>query len=320
MAMAGSPPATPPATPPAAPPATPPAVPPAANTPAAGAVAPWGADVNQVWMVDNKPWYEAFVPEGPTRDLLKSKNYANPLVLADSHYAANRMVNGNAIEIPGADAKPEAWQALYKKLGALEKPEAYVFKQADGFKADEGMVKFGQTMAHKLGLNPAQAQTMNDNWNAFVAEQNAATATKHQTENQAEADGVKAKWGADFDTNMAAGKRATQALYDLTKPEEKATFNKIEESIGAAAMLDLFARLGKLGGEGGLIGAGSNTGGDVNNPSSLTPDQAGAEIARLGGDAEFQKAYTDRNHPQHAAKVAHMQALYAAQAKAKPTA
>lgn len=260
-------------------------------------------------MVGDKPWYETFVPEGPTRDLIKSKNYANPVVVADSYYAANRMVNGNAIEIPPADAKPEAWDAIHKKLGWQEAPDKYTFKQPDGFTPDEGMVKFGQKMAYELRLDPARAQRMNDLWNEYAKEASASGATAQQAANEAEVSAVKQSWGADFDANMTAGKRAVEAVFAADKDK---WLPKIEGAIGASAMLELFARLGKLGGEALMKGGGSGNGGDPSNPSSLTQAQAQAEIARLMADSDFQKAYTNPLDPQHKAKVQHMMSLHAA--------
>lgn len=263
-------------------------------------------------MVGDKPWYETFVPEGPTRDLIKSKNYANPVVVADSYYAANRMVNGNAIEIPPADAKPEAWDAIHKKLGWQEAPDKYTFKQPDGFTPDEGMVKFGQKMAYELRLDPSRAQRMNDLWNEYAKGVSASGATAQQAANEAEVSAVKQSWGADFDANMTAGRRAVEAVFAADKDK---WLPKIEGAIGASAMLELFARLGKLGGEGVMKGGGSANGGDPSNPSSLTAAQAQAEIQRLTADADFQAAYTNAQHPQHAAKVQHMMALHAAVTK-----
>lgn len=286
--------------------------PPAGGAPPSVFTPPWGADNNATWMIGDganaKPWYEVAIPDGPTKDLFREKKYANPVVSADAYYSANRMVNGQAVEIPQADAKPEVWNDFYTKLGRPEAPEKYDVKIADGITVDDNMLKFGKQMAFDLGLPPAKAQQMVDKWNEFAMKQNGAGIAEQQQANDKEADAVKITWGDKYDANLGNGKRAVQALYDLTKPEEKALFSKIEGHIGAASMLDLFARLGSKSGEGGLVGGGSTT---TDNIATMTVTQANAEINRLRADVEFGKKFNDKNHPEHKDAVERMNSLYA---------
>lgn len=292
----------------------PPANQPPANQPPSNqaAVPPWGGDVNTQWMVNGKPWYEALLPEGPTRQLYTEKKYNNPVQAADAHFSANRMVNGNAAEIPADDAKPDAWQAFNAKLRgpAVAKPEDYKFdfgKTPDGkpIAPDPRMEKFGRELAFELGMSPKRAQELLINkWQQFAGEVNAEATKAEQTANSNEVLGVQQKWGERLDEYKAAGQRVVAAL-GLEQP----LMQKIEGAIGGAAMLELLARLGKMAPEGSF--KGGNPGGDPNNIDNMTAQQAKAEIDKLGADAQFQAQYNDKNNPLHKDAVDRMAKLYA---------
>jgi hypothetical protein len=297
------------APPPPPPPNDPPPPPPSGTGTSAP---PWGTDPNAVWTIGDKPWYD-HLPEGPTRALFQEKKYANPQVSADAYYSANRMINGNAIELPPTDAPPEAWKSVYQKLGAVDSPDKVTIKYGEGVQVDpEADSWFKQTVAEDSIPLPL-AQKLADKWNAFAAKQQekmvAQTNEQAAQQNATELAEVQKAWGEQFDANVNNGKRVTQALFDMTKPEDKARFAKIEGAIGSAAMLDLFARLGAKTGEGSFDGG--NTGGANGDPARLTPEAAAAEINRLQGDDGFQAQYTQADHPQHEAAVRRMNALYA---------
>jgi len=309
-ATAGDQPPAPSPTPPPAPPA-PPAPPPA---PPAPAVAPWGADVNKMWTIADKPWFETLIPEGPTRELYKAKQYANPVVGADAYYAANKMINANAVEVPTADAKPEVWAEFDKRVGRPDAADKYDIKIGQDVKVDPALLEFGKKMAFELGLPPHRAQLMVDTWNKFAVEANVKYDTETRTANETEANGIRAKWGDKFDELSAAGRRVVTSVFDVANKDpavataEKGMLNKVEGAIGAAAMLELFARIGVKSTEGAFKGGAQSPN---DNPDNMTPEQANSEITRLRADPVFEKAYTDANDPGHKAALEKMERLFA---------
>jgi hypothetical protein len=293
---------------PDAPGATPPGgTPPPPSGGTSPPVAPWGNDVNAVWMVDNKPWYEAFVPEGPARDVMKAKNYANPVVVADAYHNANKMLNlDTRLAVPGADAKPEDVNAYYDKRGRAANPEAYEIKAPDGKAFDPGLVKFAKTLAYDLGLTPKEAQVMAAKYDAFAGTHFAEKANADKAANEAAISALETSWKTkgELEPMKAAGLRAIQGL-----GLQEATLQKIEGQIGHAAVIELLALVGSKAGEGGSFKSDGGTGGNDNPMAS--PEAAKAEIDRLGNDAVFQKAYTTKNDPGHIDAVKRMEALYA---------
>jgi len=132
---------------------------------------------------------------------------------------------GNATAVPGADAKPEEWDAFYAKAGRPEAPDKYELKKPEfkglDYSLPEPVEKGFRDVAHKAGLNPRQAQALMDWWGT---EQ-----TKYMQDLVKVADGEREtltkEWGDKYDTNFkgaVAGFKALvgsehQGLRDLLK-------------------------------------------------------------------------------------------------------
>ena len=290
------------------PPATPPG-----STPPAAIAAPWGADVSKPWMLGDaaapKPWFETLA-DGPTKEFVRSKNYGNPAVMADALYSATRMVNGNAVELPSIDGDAKAWEPFNAKMrgDSIKAPTDYKFDfgkddKGAAIEGDPRMIKFAQELAFNLGIHPKRAQELVVNpWQQFAAEMNAASVQEANAKNEQEANAVRTKWGANFESLRAGGERVAKSL-----KLDPATLTAIEAHIGAAPLMDLFAQLGKLSAEGGMIGG---AGGNSTDPVNMTPEQVQQKINEKMADAQFQTAYRDRQNPGHARAVEEMEALH----------
>jgi hypothetical protein len=314
-----SPPAPAPAPSPQLPPQSPPASPPApapVAPPVAGPAAPWGT-VNDRWNVDGKPWYEVYLPDGPTKDAYRTINPANPIVAADSHYNAQRMLSSldqdKIIRIPDANAKPEDWDAVYKKLGRPDSPDGYKdVKWGDN--ADPTMVEFGKNLAFKLGLPPAAVEgVMAAQWNDFVGKQNEAYAKQAKEANDAAVAAIKQEAGDKYQEWMTAGNRVLEALKG-SKAMSEADFAQLEAHIGVAPLLKMLVGLGRL-----MPSDGSFPQVTPQASPNEVKDQAAADrIAALQGDAAFMEKYNNAAHPEHASALEQMEKLYRAAGKFAP--
>lgn len=308
----GAPPAAPPGAPPAAPgapPAAPPGTVPPPPPPPVATAAPWGT-ANDVWKAADKPWFETFIPPGPTQDLMKAKNYGNPQVLADSYYALNKEFSADTrTAIPNFEtAKPEELGAFYTKLGRPAEPTKYEYKPADATApSDPKFIEFGKNVAFELGLNPKQFATLTTKWDGFVKAQNEAAGAAYKTNNETALTALATEWESKgtLDVMKAAGKRV---LDSMQLPP--ATMSAIEAHLGAAPVVQLLAIIGSKSSEGGLIGGGSPTGGS-SNVDTMTPQQAAAKITELNGDTTFQGKYRDARHAEHKDALALMSSLFA---------
>lgn len=271
-------------------------------------VAPWNG-VEGVWNVGEgdkaAPWWNA-LPDEAARKHVEAKQYATPAELALANYNLTRLQTGDpqVLALPAKDAPPEAWNDVWTKLGRPESKDAYDLKFGEGVKTDDATVNFGKDLFFEMGLSPERAQIAADKWNGFVAEQQAANLAAMQQENKQEMDALTAKWGPELEKNKAAGHRVVQALGLSNEFVER-----LEGQIGSAPVVELLAMIGRKSDEGTFTAGGGQV--DPNNPATMTKEQASARITQLQGDAEFQKKYTDKNHPGHGEALQLMERLFA---------
>jgi len=270
--------------------------------------APWAA-ADGVWSFGEgeavKPWHAA-IPEDEARQHVEAKGYKNPAELALANYNLTKLQRGDptVVGLPGPDATPEQMGEFYGKLGRPAEPAGYEFQFGEGVQVDDTMMEFARSTFHEAGLSPQQAQLVADKWNEFAGQQSEGFQTQVTEANDAELADLATRWGADLDKNKAAGQRAVKALG--LAPE---LIEKVEQNIGSAGIVELLASIGRKSDEGGFTN--SSQGGDPNNPDTMDKAQAAARIAELQSDDEFQKKYTDRNHPGNRDAVDLMQRLFA---------
>jgi hypothetical protein len=271
-------------------------------------VAPWAAATDGPWKVGEagkeQEWWNT-IPEPEAREHVKAKGYKNPAELALANFSLTKMQRGasDVIALPGKDASDNDWASYFQKAGRPNAPTDYKFN-LEGVQADPKMVEFGQKLFHETGVLPKFADKGVKMWNDFVAEQNAAKVTADQTANAEAVTALEQKWGAELNENKAAGNRVVAAL-GLSKE----SMDAIEAHTGAAPLIELLAMIGKKSGEGKLVGG--QGGGDPNDPSNMTKEQAQSKINELQADTEFQKSYMDKNHVGHNEAVQRMAKLFA---------
>lgn len=181
------------------------------------------------------------------------------------------------LKLPGKDAKPEDFNAVYDKLGRPADPAKYEvdFGQA----ADTKFVDFSKGLFHKIGLNNEQAK---------VAAAGLSEFTKTAIEGQIAAYGqklaqqeveLKGKWGTGYDQNVGVAKQAIGAL-GINKEQ----IDSLEQTMGFSGVMELFHTIGSKVGESPFHGQGESGG-----FGALSKEAAQSEIGRLKGDVEFTK-------------------------------
>lgn len=231
--------------------------------------------------------------------------------LAKSYLNATKMIGGrpeDLVKLPAPD-DAEGWNSVFTKLGRPEKPDGYKLSAApDGVPVNEELRGSFLEAAHASGLTAKQADTLYTWWNGQAGGQMQAMEAA-AAQNQARAtEALKAEWGAAFDQNLHLARRAIEHFggEDLAK-----TLATVKTADGVLLgdlpqLAKLFAPLGKMLSEDGVLGKGGGGGGaDV-----FSPTEARQQIAALQGDPQFVKAWTDAKAPGHADAVAKMSRLY----------
>jgi hypothetical protein len=176
-----------------------------------------------------------------------SSRYTSPAEMAKAHINLMQTMD-KRIPIPGEDAKPEEWDAVYNKLGRPEKPDGYQFKfDNTGFdEAEQAELKGLAPLFHKARATQAQVdefvrqqaelnKVRND---AFMAK---ANDLRMQRDRQ-----LKTEWrGPDYDRNKSLV-QTTVKSYAGDDFEEIASLQLSDGTFAAdhPAFARMFARIG----------------------------------------------------------------------------
>lgn len=276
--------------------------------------APWSG-VEGVYKIGDgenaQPWW-AGIQEEPIREYMEAKQYATPEEAARAAWNANKLLKNqeNALIAPGEDASPEDWNNFYSKLGRPEKADAYDLKLPEGVQLPEEILNettpLAKEILFELGATPEKAQAAYEKWVNLERTYEQKAMEAERAANEQALGELTQKWESEEKLNemRAAGQRAVKAL-GLSNEKIEA----IEAQVGSATIVELLALIGSKAPEGTFKDTGQGTG-DPNDPTNMSPTQAQQTIERLQGDDKFQKAYTDKNHPEHASALKRMEALF----------
>ena len=226
----------------------------------------------------NSVWTAAF--DEDTNAYVSNKGWKEPSDLLMSYRNLEKFAGGakNLLELPPEDASPEALEAFYTKLGRPADPNEYGLKAPDG--GDPAMVEWFKGTAHKLGLSAKQAQSLFTEFNGMSGSMQEKLQTQMAQESEKAIGTLKQEWGQAYDQMIGAGRRAATALgYDAGR------LSAIEDKLGTAEMLRLFATLGSKMGEDSFAGERSEGG------FGTTPAAAKQQLADLRLDKGFMDKY-----------------------------
>jgi hypothetical protein len=191
--------------------------------------------------------------------------FKSPADLAKSYLEVQKLV-GSKVSLPGADAKPEEWDAFYNKVGRPEKITDYKYdapKLPEGMEMPKDMTDAFLGVAHKAGLSQQQVQALMG-WYGNTAEGQVAMSGKAVMEGQA---ALKTEWGADWDKNLKAAQTAFKGLFGEDKETQALlTTTGFDKH---PVFLKMFAKLGAEMGEKPAAGKGAEAGGTASDATDL---------------------------------------------------
>jgi hypothetical protein len=183
--------------------------------------------------------------------------YPNVVELLRGHGNAQKLIGqrGNTgLKPPGPDAKPEEVAAWKKLIGVPDTPDAYGLKKPDqlpeGVEWNEEDVKGFQTLAHEIGLTPAQVQKLTEYDLARAGKMTASGKEKLTAFVNEQRDTLKKEWGDSFSNNVERALMAAQLLgLDPKDPEIGNSAKMIKALHSAAALIreDKFVSSNKVG-------------------------------------------------------------------------
>lgn len=189
------------------------------------------------------------------------------------------------------------YEAIYKALGAPDKPDGYQIDLGQGATdADKAVAQAFAAHMHAEGPFPPQAVAAAAAfWQKQVADQTAADLQAAADATKAAETELRTAWGAAYDQNKAAiGKLlADHGGPDLVKELDASGFGD------SPKLAQFLAKLVDKMAEPGPTADGQN----ADTPKVMTPGQAKAARLALEGDPVKSRALHDAAHPQHKAVV-----------------
>lgn len=234
--------------------------------------------------------------------LVQNKGWSGVQDVLTSYANLEKFAGGakNLLEMPGDDATPEMMDAFYAKLGRPGSPEEYSFQAPDD--ADAELDTWFRQAAHKHGLSDSQAASLYNEWNEMSAGRLEQIMTSQAENSERAIADLKKEWGQGFDTQIDSGKRAVAAL-----GYNEESLQGLEEKLGTADMLKLFATIGSKMGEDTFEGGPRSD----NSGFGITPAAAKQQIAELKGDKAFMDRYLTGDKAAVAKYQRLMEAAYA---------
>lgn len=179
------------------------------------------------------------------REWLAKSGFKSVDDVVKSAYEQSKLL-GNAVRVPGKDAKPEEVEAFYEKLGRPKTADEYDFRPPESLPEnlpyDGERAKSFAGLAHKIGLSKAQAAAVHDwavenavnDFNGFSAQ----SAEERTTVAKTETAKLEKLWGPLDGDAM----RVNLGFAD-----------KVIRELGGDEVLSEFQRVGLIGSEGSVI-------------------------------------------------------------------
>ena len=224
-------------------------------------------------------WSEGLDEE--TRSYVTNKGWKEPTDILSSYRHLEKFAGGSKslVEIPGENADEAARNAFYSRLGRPDAADKYEIKMPEG--ASPEMTEWFKGAAFKHGLTQKQAESLYTEFNGMTGTLGQQMQEQAARNSEAELKALKGEWGQAYDKMVDSGRRAVAALgYD------QASLSALEEKMGTAEMMKMFAKVGSKMGEDEFVGDRGNTAG-----FNLTPADAKAQIDSLKLDKDFMGQY-----------------------------
>lgn len=252
------------------------------------------------------------------RESLNPDLKANPIFqrfksvgdLANAYVHAQRFIGGEKLAAPKETWGEPEWNEFWTALGRPETADQYDlgdFRPPEDLPWDDDLQTQMLGVMHKAGLNHKQAREIVAAYRDQVEGQFRDVIGQIEEIRTESMKSLRQEWGRAFDGRLDLARRAAQHALGDQFP----TFTNIKLEGGGLLgddprFIRMFARLGETMGEHGLVG-------DKRTRTTLTPQEAMTEEAKLRGDKGFMAAYLSKEHPEHEIAVQKMADVFAAQ-------
>lgn len=236
-------------------------------------------------------WDSDLAPE--LRTAIAPKGWKSKDDAIKSYLDLERKITSKGVLLPGKDATPEDVQAFRTAMGVPPSPDKYDTAEfGEGY--DQNRIKLLLPIAHKIGVPAPMLKELVKEVNAAERAEAVRLLTERKAKDDRELQGLKDKWGTEFEAKSAGIRQAAVRLNLFTD----ADLNTLEGSVGTTRMLTFLDHIFGLVGDEEVAGTGSL------GTFGVTPQTADAELKRMQSDPETAKALSNKGHKDHKDVVA----------------
>lgn len=227
-------------------------------------------------------WYEVEGITDETKGYVQNKGWDNPIKAITAYQNLEKHVGVPAdqlLRLPKDPSENGAMDPVYERLGRPKTPQEYGKFTAEGYEVDENRISHFDQAFHKLGLNTAQRNELIKG--AMEYENTAIKAMLEQqvAKSNEEMKSLENEWGPAAAERKELARRAVRTF--IPGDQKDQMLNSIENAIGTASMMKLFANIGEKLGEHKIV-----DGDNEQRPFGKTPEQVKADIASLKGELQ----------------------------------
>lgn len=252
-------------------------------------------------------WYEGHEFEAEDVGFIQNKGWDSPVKAIKAYQNLEKFHGVPAdqlIKLPKDFNEEGALDPIYTKLGRPESPDKYDIKLPEGIQVDDNRLNLAKEVGHKIGLNNKQIQALAE-FDASYQQEAMANHEKAVAQKQEqELTGLQKEWGTHFEERAELGRRFVRN--NLPEGIDKeATLSAIEQAIGTAATLKLFANAGEKSREDSV----PDSSGD--RPFGYTREQALADKKALMDELQGDKTRLSNYNSGKGADIEKMKKLNA---------
>lgn len=188
-------------------------------------------------------WYDSAPDE--VKGYIQNKGWDNPIKAVESYQKLEKFQGADEnslIKLPKED-DIEGWGKVYNKLGRPETPDGYKKSLPEGASIDDARLNVYTKIAHETGITQKQFEALAKADNEYMASVMEAHEKERVQKQEDEYQALIKEWGKNASEREELSRRGARALMPEGVDKEE-ILSKIEDAIGTAMTLKLFANAG----------------------------------------------------------------------------
>jgi len=232
-------------------------------------------------------WYAS--AEDEMKGYIQNKGWDDPMKSVQSYKELEKFQGASPDRLLKLPKDGEPMDEIYNRLGRPPTPAEYTYESETGA-VDEARLGMYKDIAHQVGISQAQFAKLAEADSQYIAKVQAEYQEQIEQQHTVELQTLEKSWGPAFEERAEIGRRFVASNVP-DGMDKKATLEAIENAIGPAAMLKIFANAG----EKSNIKEDKLPSGEGDRRFGYSPEQALVDVktlkADISSDPESLKAF-----------------------------